>query len=69
MKTPIEWDDIPEVADSIIELIAMEAARSDDITVDGWYEEGKNSYGERGTVTIEVGGRTFQLAAYEVRSP
>lgn len=65
MKTPIEWDEIPEVADEIIELIGT-ASRDGETEMDGWFEGGRNSYGENGTLTIRVGDRRFQLAAYEV---
>ena len=65
MKTPVEWDEIPEVADEIIEAIGA-ASREGETQMDGWYEGGRNSYGEDGTLTIRVGDRTFQLSAYEV---
>lgn len=65
MKTPIEWDEIPEVADEIIELIGT-ASGEGETEMDGWFEGGRNGYGENGTLTIRVGNRRFQLAAYEV---
>lgn len=65
MKTPVEWDEIPGVADEIIELIGT-ASREGETEMDGWFEGGRNGYGENGTLSIRVGGRIFQLAAYEV---
>lgn len=65
MKTPIEWNEIPEVAGGIIDLI--DTAKQDGETeMDVWFQSGRNSYGENGTLTIQVGDRAFQLTAYEV---
>ena len=65
MKSPIEWDEIPDVAAELVELI--ELASSECTTeMDCSFEEGKNGYGENGTVTLRLGNHTFQLAAYEV---
>ena len=66
MKTPIEWDEIPEVAEGLIEMIEDAAVGDDEVQIDGWYESGRNHYGEHGTLTLRIGSRNFQLSAYEV---
>lgn len=67
MKTPVNWKDIEDVAEVLIE--SVEAA-ADFVApeFDVEYDPQTNDYGEKGTFRVCMAdGRVFELSAYEVQ--
>lgn len=65
MKTKREWQDNPELFEAIAE--AVEGADFRELAparVMAWDEQ--NTYGDRGVIGIEVGGRRFLLELHEL---
>lgn len=67
MKTPVEWDNVHELAVELADTISN-AHFDGDCDVNVAYTEGRNGYDERGTMEMRSpDGRVFQLSIYEVR--